>query len=176
MYKRILIVVDQRPVSRAAVLEGASLASAHGAEIFFFTVLPRYTMPVGDAGIFAAVPADEFLQSAKENANRALDEAAEVAKAAGVLWHRSLGSGDDDAKCIIDTAVQRGCDLIVVASEGRNALMRLITGSAVPGLITASPVPVLVCKQRGGDEAHEHAEGLGQASDMKAGSAGLPMQ
>ena len=38
----------------------------------------------------------------------------------------------------------------MVASEGRNALMRMLLGSVIPGLITRSPapVPVLVCKLR----------------------------
>jgi len=35
----------------------------------------------------------------------------------------------------------------VAASDGRNALLRLLTGNIIPGLITASPVPVLVVKE-----------------------------
>ena len=56
------------------------------------------------------------------------------------------GSGEDDARVIVEAARKRRCDLIVVASEGRNALLRLLTGSVIPGVITASPVPVMVCK------------------------------
>lgn len=41
MCKRILIVVDPRPVARAAVAEGVLAAQAHGAELVFFTVMPR---------------------------------------------------------------------------------------------------------------------------------------
>jgi nucleotide-binding universal stress UspA family protein len=148
MYRRILIVVDQRPVTQAAVLEGIALAAAHGAEAHFFCVLPRFTMPVPDAVAMVAVSADEFLQLAKADADKALKSASKVAEAAGVMAHCEMGSGDDDADCIIEQAKKRRSDVIVVASEGRNALMRLLTGSVIPGLITASPIPVLICKPR----------------------------
>ena len=41
------------------------------------------------------------------------------------------------------------CDLIVVATEGRNAVMRILLGSVLPGLITAATVPVLVGRPQG---------------------------
>ena len=48
MFKRILIVVDPRAVSRAAVGVGAALAHTHGAEVVLFYVLPRFSVPVAD--------------------------------------------------------------------------------------------------------------------------------
>jgi fructose/tagatose bisphosphate aldolase len=56
------------------------------------------------------------------------------------------GGAEDDAKAIVTAAQKRRCDLIVVGSEGRNAVLRLMMGSVIPGLITAAPVPVLICK------------------------------
>ena len=46
-------------------------------------------------------------------------------------------------------AVRHHCDLIVVATEGRNAVMRILSGSVLPGLITAATVPVLVGRPQG---------------------------
>ena len=51
------------------------------------------------------------------------------------------------------------CDLIVVASTGSNAVMRLLTGSVIPGLITHSRVPVLVCRQCSRGARIEHLAG-----------------
>ena len=71
------------------------------------------------------------------------------AEVAGVMSNRSMSSGTDDALSIADAAVRHRCDLIVVATEGRNAVMRILTGSVLPGLITAATaatVPVLVCR------------------------------
>lgn len=148
MYKRILIVVDPRPVARAAITEGVAIARAYGAEALFFTMLPRYSVPVTDAPPFVLESPQEFQQAAKANADRMLAAANVVADRAGVKSHSAMGSGEDDARSIVEAARKRRCDLIVVASEGRNAVMRLLLGSVIPGLITASPVPVLVCKQR----------------------------
>lgn len=58
-----------------------------------------------------------------------------------------MGSGKSDAECVAEVAVKRQCDLIVVESESKNAVLRLIGGSIVPGLITHATVPVLVCKE-----------------------------
>jgi nucleotide-binding universal stress UspA family protein len=69
-----------------------------------------------------------------------------LAQSMGVASCAVVGDGEDDARGIIDAARERDCDVIVVACEGRNALVRLLNGSVVPGLISASPVPVLVCR------------------------------
>jgi len=146
MYKHILIVVDQRPESQAAILEGTALAASQGSEVHFFCVLPRYSVPAAEVAVFDTVSIEEFQRTARGDADKALTQACKVAGAAGLTAHRAAGSGDDDARSIISHALERGCELIVVATEGRNALMRMLTGSAVPGLITASPIPVLICR------------------------------
>lgn len=148
MYQRILVVVDNRPVARAAILEGTALAQAHGAEVVFFSVLPSYTLPIADMPVFADVSPQQFEREAQAEVDRLLAGASVVADKAGVRSRTASGSGEDDAAAIIDAARRRRCDLIVVASEGRNAIVRLLTGSPIPGLITASPLPVLVCKPR----------------------------
>jgi nucleotide-binding universal stress UspA family protein len=148
MYKRLLIVVDQRPVSRAAISAGITLAKVHKAELIFFSVMPRYTVPVADMPPFPMLSPQQFKQMAKANALKWLAEATAQAEKAGVPSRTAVGSGDDDSSCIVAAAGRRRCDMIVVATEGRNALLRLLTGSVIPGLITASPVPVLVCKDR----------------------------
>jgi nucleotide-binding universal stress UspA family protein len=148
MYKRILIVVEPRPIARAAVSEGVAVAQAHGAEALFFALLPRYSVPVLDTPPFVIESPQAFQQAARANADRLLAAATVVADRAGVKSRSSHGGGEDDVHCIVDAARKRRCDLIVVASEGRNALMRLLTGSVIPGLITQAPMPVLVVKPR----------------------------
>jgi nucleotide-binding universal stress UspA family protein len=148
MYKRIMVVVDTRPVARAAVLEGIALAKAHRAEMVFFSVLPRYLVPMADMPMFADVSPKQFEREAKASADRLLTSATAMAHKAGIHSRAATGLGEDPAKVIVEAARRRRCDLIVVASEGRNALLRLLTGSVIPGLITEAPMPVLVCKQR----------------------------
>jgi nucleotide-binding universal stress UspA family protein len=146
MFKRILIVVDPRAVSRAAVGVGAALAHTHGAEVVLFYVLPRFSVPVADMPPFLPTSPQEFQQAAQAAADKALKAACALCDRAGVVSKSVTGSGEDDARVIVEAARKRRCDFIVVASEGRIALLRLLTGSVIPGVITASPVPVLVCK------------------------------
>jgi nucleotide-binding universal stress UspA family protein len=148
MYQRIMIVVDKRAVSRAAVDEGLALAKTQDAEVLFYFSMPLYPMPLADVPPFVVVPPREYEEAAEEEADRVLSAANALAVKAGVPSRCIKGSGEDPAQGIVDAARRRRCDLVVVASQGRNAVLRLITGSVIPSLITVSPIPVLVCKQR----------------------------
>ncbi len=147
MYRRILIVVAPAPTTRAAVIEGVALAKSQTAEVFFFSVLPRYVVPVADMPLLGMPSPADFQREATGIAGRHLAAASVVADKAGVRHRHAVGAGADDAECIVDAALKHHCDLIVIASAGRNAVMRLISGSAIPGLITQSPIPILVVRQ-----------------------------
>jgi len=144
MYERILIVVDASAASRAATAEGVRLAQVHGAEVVFFAILPRYVMPVTDFAVMGMPAADEFQRDANAHARRVLAAATELADNAGVASRTATDSSVHDADCVVDAARSRHCDLIVVPSVGDNAVMRLIAGSVIPGLITRATIPVLV--------------------------------
>ena len=47
---------------------------------------------------------------------------------------------------IIDTAINRGCDLIFMASHGRKGVSALVLGSETQKVLTHSKIPVLVCR------------------------------
>lgn len=147
MYKKILIVVSLNPGSRASVVEGVALAKAHDAEALFFSVLPHYVVPVADMPMVGMLSQEEFQREATVNAQRFLAAATVVADNAGVRSKHAVGAGLDDAKCIVEAAHKRRCGLIVVTSSGRSAVMRLLVGSVIPGLITRSTIPVLVVRQ-----------------------------
>lgn len=146
MYKRILIAVEDGLASTAASHEGVMLAKALGAEVVFFHVLPRYVIPAGDIASMVSVSSEDFDRDARINGSELLARAAAVAEQAGVPCQSAMDASAADAECIANAAKTRQCDLIVVASTGRNAVMRLLTGSAIPGLITMASVPVLVCR------------------------------
>lgn len=148
MYKRILIVVGRGPTHRAAVMEGVELARVHDAEAVFFAVLPRYVMPLTEMPMIGMPTPEDFQRDSANHAQRILAAATVVAHKAGVRSKSAIGAGADDAECIIEAAKKKRCGLIVVASAGRNAVMRILSGSAIPGLITHSTIPVLVVRQQ----------------------------
>lgn len=162
MYRRLMIVVDDDPVSRAAVAEGLDLARGLGAEVLFFHVLPNYAVPVtaGDVMPLGLMGAREHDRLVQERASRILAEVAELAKAAQVPSRGAVSHGVTAAESIAQATLEHDCDLLVVGAHGRTALQRLIHGSLAASLLPLAPVPMMVCKVRSppglvaGDEMH----------------------
>lgn len=146
MFKKILVVVNDSAASHAAVFVAIGLAQTHRADLMLFHVLPRFEVMGLDVPDAFAVSSSDFERDTREVGSRLLARASALAELEGVQSFRAMGFAENDAKCVADAAVLHHCDLIVVGTEGRNALVRLLTGSIVPGLITAASVPVMVCK------------------------------
>jgi len=149
MYKRILVVVDDRVVTQSAIRQAIELAQVHGSDIHFLYILPRYTFDSFEPLAVAENSFEDFQKSSKNHAQQMLAAAVEIAERFGVFSMTSMGNDSDDAKFVSDAALHKHCDLIVIGTEGRNAVMRLLTGSIVPGLISHATVPVLVCRDTG---------------------------
>ena len=149
MYPKILVVITAHIASQAAVRHAVQLAGVHDSELLFLYVMPRYVLPIADMPPAVLEPPEEFLREARETGDGHLAAAMRDAEAAGVMSNRSMTSGTDDAFSIAEAAVRHRCDLIVAATEGRNAVMRILSGSVLPGLSTSATVPVLVCRPEG---------------------------
>lgn len=146
MYRKILVLVDDRVVTQSAIRQAIEMATVHRADILFFYILPRYVLAAGDMLAAVALSPEELQRHAHDQAHTLLVAASRLAEQAGVQSFRAMGSGADDVQCICDIASNRHCDLIVVGTDGHNAVMRILSGSVIPGLITAATVPVLVCR------------------------------
>lgn len=151
VFKRLLVVVDDQAAAQTAIRQGVELARVHRASVIFLYLLPAdpyHAFPmVGGMPVVPMLSSDEFMAQAHNTASRVLMAATAHAESWGVISTRSMVSAADDAECVARVAVNRRCGLIVVASERKNAVVRLLTGSIVPGLITKSAVPVMVCPQ-----------------------------
>lgn len=143
--KKIMIAMDETKVWQAALAEGLKAARAYDAQILLYYVLPNFVLPMPITVKWT--PEDHF-NEAKVHAAKSLTAAATLARRWGVKTSEALGSGDDAAACLARAAMEKKCELIVIGSHGRNAIERLVMGSVVTRLITLSPVPVLVCKQK----------------------------
>lgn len=133
MYRKILVLVDDRKVTQSAIGQAIALAQVHHAAIFFFGVLPHREYPAVD--------------KATEEASHLLLAASTWAERCGVQHQWNLGICCDDAHTVADAAVKQNCDLIVVGSDEQNAGTHLSSGIVVPELISAATVPVLVCRE-----------------------------
>ena len=73
-----------------------------------------------------------------------LDRVKDAARAAGVECDVVHAQHEHPYQAIIDTAVRRGCDLIVMASHGRRGVSAIVLGSETVKVLTHSMIPVLV--------------------------------
>ncbi|MCB2020437.1 MAG: universal stress protein [Rhizobacter sp.] len=147
MYERIMIVVDEGAIARAALDEGLALAQVHAAEVVFFHVLPNFVLPLPDMPAVASLGPESHRKAVQRVARRVLAAAQQRAGVLGVAATSQIGADVDAAECIARAAAEHRCQLIVIGSHGRSAIQRLVFGSVVSGLIARAPVPVLVCKK-----------------------------
>ncbi len=138
--KRILIATDGSAGAWAAVEEGVELAAEVGAEVVF--VFVRHDVPLlGDPWY------QRRLTGQLAHAREALDRAEAAARESGVTFESEILEGDA-AHCISDAAAVREVDLVVVGSRGRGTLASALIGSVSRELLTRSPAPVMVVRDR----------------------------
>jgi nucleotide-binding universal stress UspA family protein len=147
MYRHILIPTDGSELSHRAVQHGLSLAKSVGAKVTALTVegsFNVYDVPASKvyemSGSFA-----EHVERTKAHAEKILNGVAEEARSAGVTCDTVQVERDNPYEAIIETAKQRGCDLIVMASHGRSGISAIVLGSVTTKVLTHTQIPVLVC-------------------------------
>lgn len=145
MYKHLLIATDGSDLSQKAVDQAFSLAKTLGAKVTVLTVTePWASVAYGEMAY--GFPIEEYEKNAATNASAILAAAAELAKKAGVACECVHVKDKYPADGIVETAVDRDCDLIVMASHGRRGLSRLMLGSQANNVVTHSTIPVLICR------------------------------
>jgi len=148
MYKHILVPTDGTRLSDKAIKSAASLAAIVGAKLTGFHVLPPYNLAISGYEIAPVVvfsPA-EYRKATSKSAKAALDKVEKAARAAGVSYESLSVTNERAWQAIVQSASDRKCDLIVMASHGRRGLSGLILGSETTKVLTHSKVPVLVVR------------------------------
>jgi nucleotide-binding universal stress UspA family protein len=140
--KEIVIATDGSPSAREAIDNGLDLASEHGAEVTFVHVLPPDDYIVaGRAGHIRPTPH----HVAMDESETALEEAAEAADEAGVVYALERISGDT-VDAIIAIADAKNADLIIVGSRGRSAIASALFGSVSTSLLKKAKRPVFAVR------------------------------
>ncbi len=146
MYQHILIATDGSELAGKAEVAGLTLAKRLGAKAKAVTVTEPW-----DAFSMAALaernlpnPVADYEEGVGATANRILAAASAAAKKAGVACTTVHVKDRHPAEGILETAKERGCDLIVMASHGRRGISRMLLGSQAAKVVVSSPVPVLV--------------------------------
>ena len=147
MYNHILIPTDGSEPSEKAVRGGVDLAKLCGATITFVTVLgPSHALPEEPRMVVKSRDGDgdqvqDYL-SARADARLAVAES--IAQERDVTCQTVALEHDHAYQGILDTATERGCDLIVMASHGLSGTSETMLGSETLKVLTHSNMPVVI--------------------------------
>jgi nucleotide-binding universal stress UspA family protein len=141
MYRRILVPVDGSAASGLAMDEALALAGASDVALRVAHVIEWPVFPA-DLG-WSAEQEYAALRRAGESL---LDDAVDRARQRGVRADSVLLTGHGISRAIAQEAGRWPAELIVLGTDGRRGLARLLLGSVVEGVIRLAPVPVLVVR------------------------------
>lgn len=143
MFKNILLPTDGSPASEKAAESCIALALNLGARITAMHVVPMLHLYTYEVGVTEATH-DQLRKEREVHSQKYLDHVEQRARAAGVPCETLVVLGDEPYEAIIDTARDRNCDLIAMASHGRRGIAGLLLGSQTQKVLTHSVIPVLV--------------------------------
>lgn len=139
LYTHVLITTDGSELAQKGVDHGLTLAKNLGSKVTVITVTEPY--PLNSPATMAS-----WSDAQQKHADAALSLAQASASKAGVTIDPVQAFGESAAAAIVETAAERGCNLIVMASHGRRGVSRLLLGSQTAEVVHYSKVPVLVVR------------------------------
>ena len=138
-FKQIICPVDFSESSIRAFAHAAAIARWYDAQLSVLHVVPSFE-PIqvrGDLGdpvrVVTPIPREQVL----EEMSRSLNLAAVLHNAT------ALAEAGDPRTTIIDQAVSKKSDLIVMGTHGRRGFKRLLLGSVTEAILREAPCPVL---------------------------------
>lgn len=147
MYQHILLPTDGSESSKAAIREGVSLARALSAKVTAVTVTEPFHATSPDVAMIADTP-EIHAERMTAIAGQYLEDAKKIAAVAGVACETIHVEHDHPYRAIIDTAENRNCDAIFMASHGRRGLSAIVLGSETVKVLTHGLTPVIVYRER----------------------------
>jgi len=136
---RILIATDGSEKNRPSLEEGIKLARAFGAAV--------YTVYVIDVGAFSSMSADMPIGDTYRIIKAEADQAfCRIKTLAGDMPVETAVLEGRPAAEIVKFAVAKNIDLIVIGTQGKKGLERLLLGSVAEEVIRSAPCKVLVVK------------------------------
>ena len=131
--KRILVPLDLNRLSEGKMPASEAQAKAFGAEIILLHVIP------------SAPPADEGVTLAESQARTYLNAIAARLRADGIQA-RTLVRYGPVVDAILEEISAQQIDLVVIGSNVRRGLSRLLLGSVAEEIVARAPCPVLLVR------------------------------
>lgn len=147
MYQNIMAAIDGSEMSLKAAQESIALAKVLGAKLTLITVLRPYRTSVVPG--FVEVSHEIERRHDEEYRKAALKLHSDVigqAQAKGIQCDTLIVAADDISAAIIENAVARKCDLIVMSSHGRRGVDAILLGSETAKVLAHSKTNVLIVR------------------------------
>lgn len=143
-FAAIIAAVDGSRHSAVAAVSAVNLAACNRSSLTIVSVVPSdadILENVSYAGEHRTLIADQQMQAAEQNVRQVKELAAQRGVAASGL----IFSGSP-YEAILQSAVERCADLIVIGSHGKTAFEKVIIGSVAERVVMLSPCSVLVAR------------------------------
>jgi len=146
MFKNILMPTDGYEHSERAIERGIELAKLCGAKVTGIHVVPDYRLMMAMAeGVYLdPVVQEKAEQDMYARAANFLEFVRKTAAAAGVPCETVVATNAHPYDAIVNTANERGCDLIVMTFLYRRGLGSLFMGSESTRVLHRASIPVLM--------------------------------
>lgn len=143
MYRHILVPIDDTELAIYTASKAVEFARTLGARVTFFYARPDFGATDSGALVHTMSPGG-FADQAAGNSRAILAKAESAARDAKIDYESIAKTSDRPYEAIIDTAEERGCDLIFMASHGRRGLKELLLGTQTQKVLAHTTIPVLV--------------------------------
>jgi nucleotide-binding universal stress UspA family protein len=145
MYEHLLVPLDGSELSERATQASLELARKLGAKVTAFVAEPLPPLPhMGSHAATYARESDQHLAQTEKHAQDVIGRFKAAAAALGVDCDGRFVRTDAVDDAIVSTALEAGCDLIVMVTHGRGAFGELMFGSHTKSVIARSKLPLLV--------------------------------
>lgn len=143
MYRHILMPTDGSPASEDAIRHGLALAKLTGARVRFLFVLENpFATTWAEVGFEDTASIEKISGELRALGDRALQSAAKLAQSEGVQSEGTIVEKARPASAIIEAAKTH--DLVVIGTNGRGGLERMLLGSVAERVVRGTQTPVLV--------------------------------
>ncbi|HVK54980.1 MAG TPA: universal stress protein [Burkholderiales bacterium] len=143
MFKHVLIPTDGSKLSEAAIQQGVRFARSINAKVTGLCVMPDFHVLTYQTEMLEDTK-EEYAKHSSAEAERHLALIKQVAEREGVTCKTLSVINDHPYEAIIQTATEKECDVIVMASHGRSGVQAVVLGSQTLKVLTHSKIPVLV--------------------------------
>ena len=142
MYKRILVPTDGSASSDKAIEGAANFAKSLGSSLVIITVVEPYSYT--NLSEYRPESIEQYDERVTAEAEERLTAAKRRCDEIGVPAVTLMVKGFSPAETIIEQSKKQGCDVVFMASHGRQGMAAVLLGSETQKVLTHSQIPVMV--------------------------------